>query len=48
MDVAREAAAGLPRLTRDALRLALHDYGIHISNRRLGLVLQQLRAERTR
>jgi hypothetical protein len=48
MDAARQAAACLPRLTRDALRLALHDRGIHISNRRLGLVLQQLRAERTR
>jgi hypothetical protein len=48
MDAAREAAACLPRLTRDALRRALHDRGIHISNRRLGLVLQQLRAERTR
>ncbi|WP_328912471.1 MULTISPECIES: hypothetical protein [unclassified Streptomyces] len=48
MDAAREAADLLPRLTRDALRPALHDYGIHISNRRLGLLLQQLRAERTR
>lgn len=48
IDVARKAAVGLPRLTRDALRLALHDHGIHISNHRIGLVLQQLRAERPR
>lgn len=48
MEAARQAAACLPRLTRDALRLALHDRRIHISNRRLGAVLQQLRAERTR
>lgn len=48
LDAARQAAARLPRLTRDALRLALRDRGIHISNRRLGTVLQQLRAERTR
>lgn len=47
MDAARQAAARLPRLTRDALRLALRDRGVHISNRRLGTVLQQLRAERT-
>jgi hypothetical protein len=45
MDAARQAGACLPRLTRDALRLALRDRGIHISNRRLGAVLQQLRAE---
>lgn len=45
---AREAATGLPRLTRDALRLALRDRGIHISNHRIGAVLQQLRAEHTR
>lgn len=48
MDAARQAAAGLPRLTRDALRQALRDRGIHISNRRLGAVLQQLRAEGAR
>lgn len=48
METARQAAAHLPRLTRDALRPALRDRGIHISNRRLGLVLQQLRAERSR
>lgn len=48
MDAARQAAARLPRLTRDALRLALRDRGVHISNQRLGTVLQQLRAERTR
>lgn len=48
MDAARQAAACLPRLTRDALRQALRECGIHISNRRLGAVLQQLRAERTR
>ncbi|SHN23175.1 hypothetical protein [Actinacidiphila paucisporea] len=47
-DAARRAAACLPRLTRDGLRQALRDRGIHISNRRLGAVLQQLRAERTR
>jgi hypothetical protein len=48
MEAARQAAACLPRLTRDALRRSLRDRGIHISNRRLGGVLQQLRAERTR
>ncbi|MFI0942784.1 hypothetical protein [Streptomyces sp. NPDC021020] len=47
MNIAREAAAHLPRLTRDGLRLALRDRGIRINNHRLGLVLQQLRAERT-
>ncbi|WP_405589800.1 hypothetical protein [Streptomyces sp. NBC_01190] len=47
MGAARDAAVCLPRLTRDALRLALRERGIHISNRRLGLVLRQLRAERT-
>ncbi|WP_435178597.1 hypothetical protein [Actinacidiphila sp. bgisy145] len=48
METARQAAACLPRLTRDALRLALRDRGVHISNRRLGTILQQLRAERAR
>jgi hypothetical protein len=48
MDAARQAAADLPRLTRNALRPALRRHGIHISNRRLGALLQQLRAERTR
>ncbi|WP_433888527.1 hypothetical protein [Streptomyces sp. CA-111067] len=48
MDAARQAATQIPRLTRDALRAALHERGIPISNRRLGAVLQQLRAERTR
>ncbi|MEE4543643.1 hypothetical protein V2S66_16900 [Streptomyces sp. V4-01] len=48
MEAACQAAACLPRLTRDALRQALRNRGIHISNRRLGAVLQQLRAERTR
>lgn len=48
MEAARQAATCLPRLTRDALRQALRNRGIHISNRRLGAVLQQLRTERTR
>ncbi|MFD4944636.1 hypothetical protein ACFWNT_19410 [Streptomyces sp. NPDC058409] len=43
--VAREVAAGLQRLNREALRRSLRDRGIHISNRRLGAVLQRLRAE---
>lgn len=45
--IAREIATGLHRLNREALRRGLHDRGIHISNRRLGAVLQRLRAEST-
>ncbi|MBE4741472.1 hypothetical protein [Streptomyces caniscabiei] len=44
--VAREVAALLPRLNREALRQGLRARGIHVSNRRLGTVLQRLRAER--
>ncbi|MFJ8853613.1 hypothetical protein [Streptomyces sp. NPDC102437] len=45
--IAREVAAGLHRLNREALRRGLHDRGVHVSNRRLGAVLQRLRAEST-
>ncbi|MDX3583408.1 hypothetical protein [Streptomyces europaeiscabiei] len=44
--VARQVAARLPRLNREALRQGLRARGIHVSNRRLGTVLQRLRAER--
>ncbi|MEU6341844.1 hypothetical protein ABZ883_12960 [Streptomyces sp. NPDC046977] len=44
--VARQVAARLPRLNREALRQGLGARGIHVSNRRLGTVLQRLRAER--
>ncbi|KOV68278.1 hypothetical protein ADL00_14030 [Streptomyces sp. AS58] len=44
--VARQVAARLPRLNREALRQGLRVRGIHVSNRRLGTVLQRLRAER--
>ncbi|MFF3750542.1 hypothetical protein ACFYYH_08795 [Streptomyces sp. NPDC002018] len=47
MAAARQVAARLPRLNRDTLRQALHDHGIHASNRRLGAVLHRLRTERT-
>ena len=43
--VAREVADGLQRLNREALRRGLRDRGIHLSNRRLGAVLQRLRSE---
>jgi hypothetical protein len=43
--LAREVAADLPRLNREALRRGLRDRGIHVSNRRLGAVLHQLRAQ---
>ena len=43
--VAREVAANLHRLNREVLRQGLRDRGIHVSNRRLGNVLQILRAE---
>ncbi|MET9086111.1 hypothetical protein ABZX77_30270 [Streptomyces sp. NPDC004237] len=46
MAVARQVAARLPRLNREALRQGLRARGIHVSNRRLGTVLQRLRAER--
>ncbi|AEW95145.1 MULTISPECIES: hypothetical protein [Streptomycetaceae] len=42
---AREVAAGLHRLNREALGRGLRDRGIHVSNRRLGVVLQRLRTE---
>jgi hypothetical protein len=45
--IAREVAAGLHRLNREALRRGLRDRGVHVSNRRLGEVLQRLRAEST-
>ncbi|MFJ5105108.1 hypothetical protein [Streptomyces sp. NPDC088554] len=45
--IAREVAAGLHRLNREALRQGLRDRGVHVSNRRLGAVLQRLRAEST-
>lgn len=46
MAVARQVAARLPRLNRETLRQGLHHRGVHVSNRRLGAVLQRLRAER--
>ncbi|MDX2525214.1 hypothetical protein [Streptomyces europaeiscabiei] len=46
MAIARQVAARLPRLNREALRQGLRARGIHVSNRRLGTVLQRLRAER--
>ena len=45
MTIARQVAACLPRLNREVLRRGLRDRGIHVSNRRLGTVLQRLRAE---
>lgn len=45
-DAARDVAVCLPRLNREALRRGLRKRGLHVSNRRLGLVLQRLRAER--
>ncbi|RPK48703.1 hypothetical protein EES39_09265 [Streptomyces sp. ADI92-24] len=47
LTIAREVAAGLHRLNREALRRGLRDRGVHVSNRRLGVVLQRLRAEST-
>jgi hypothetical protein len=46
MAVARQVAARLPRLNRETLRQGLHHRGVHISNRRLGTLLQRLRVER--
>lgn len=46
MTIARQVAARLPRLNREALRQGLRGRGIHVSNRRLGTALQRLRAER--
>ena len=43
---AREIAVCLPRLSREAMRRGLRERGIHVSNRRLGAVLQRLRTER--
>ncbi|MGW2056220.1 hypothetical protein ACWCOZ_20290 [Streptomyces sp. NPDC001840] len=48
MATARQVAALLPRLNRDTLRQALHDRGIHASNRRLGTILHRLRTEHPR
>lgn len=45
MDAARQVAAGLQRLNRDALRQGLRARGIHLSNHRLGAVLHRLRTE---
>ena len=45
LNVAREVAVGLQRLNREALRRGLRERGIHLSNRRLGAVLQRLRAD---
>jgi len=47
MGAARQIAAGLPRLNREALRHGLRTRGFQVSNRRLGLILQRLRIERT-
>ena len=46
LEAAREVADRLPRLNRETLRRGLRERGIHVSNRRLGPVLQRLRAER--
>jgi hypothetical protein len=46
LDVAREVAAGMPRLTRDGLRAGLRARGIRISSHRVGQLLHYLRAER--
>ncbi|MER5970362.1 hypothetical protein ABT112_11610 [Streptomyces sp. NPDC002055] len=45
LDIARDVAAGLHRLNREALRRGLRERGVPVSNRRLGVVLQRLRAE---
>lgn len=47
LDIAREVAAGLHRLNREALRRGLRERGVPVSNRRLGVVLQRLRTEST-
>ncbi|MDJ0465743.1 hypothetical protein [Streptomyces sp. H27-C3] len=47
LDIAREVAAGLHRLNREALRQGLRARGVTVSNRRLGAVLQRLRTEST-
>jgi hypothetical protein len=47
LDVAREVAAGMPRLTRDGLRAGLRARGIRISSHRVGLLLRLLRTEHT-
>jgi len=46
LDLARRVTAGQTYLTRDSLRCQLHRHGVRASNRRLGEVLHQLRAER--
>ncbi|MEV7085884.1 hypothetical protein AB0O07_08320 [Streptomyces sp. NPDC093085] len=45
LDIAREVAADLTHLNREALRRGLRKRGVRVSNRRLGVVLQRLRAE---
>jgi hypothetical protein len=45
LTIAREVASGLQRLNREALRRGLQDRGVHVSNQRLGAVLQHLRWE---
>uniref|UniRef100_A0AAU2VLX8 Uncharacterized protein n=1 Tax=Streptomyces sp. NBC_00008 TaxID=2903610 RepID=A0AAU2VLX8_9ACTN len=47
LGIAREVAADLHRLNREALRKGLRDRGVPVSNRRLGTLLQRLRAEST-
>jgi hypothetical protein len=46
MATARDVAACLERLNRETLRQGLREHGIRLSNRRLGAILLQLRAER--
>jgi hypothetical protein len=48
MPAARQVAADLTRLNRETLRQGLNRRGIHLSNRRLGIILRRLREERTR
>jgi hypothetical protein len=47
MPTARKLAATLDPLNRETLRRGLREHGIHLSNRRLGVILRRLRAERT-
>jgi hypothetical protein len=46
LDLARRVTAGQQYLSRDSLRCQLRRHGVRASNRRLGDVLHQLRAER--
>lgn len=48
MPAARQIAADLRHLTRDGLREGLRALGIQVSNKRLGVVMRRLHAERTR